>query len=117
MLYTCKDQVLGNLQIIGIGFIFYPSIRNLIGQISNAHNGPQVSSYAALNKKHGIKCCAFSDEIFFANWMHTGWLLRKEKGREEVEGGRQLHLEILGVKRKILRVARVYMIQLRYKYC
>ena len=49
--------------------------------------------------------------------MHTGWLLRKEKGREEVGGGRQLHLEILGVKRKILRVARVYMIQLGYKYC
>ena len=48
-----------------------------------------------------------------------GWLLRKEKGREE-EGGRgrrQLHLEILDVKSKILRVARVYMIQLGYKYC
>ena len=53
--------------------------------------------------------------------MHTGWLFRKEKGREEGgEGGggrRQLHLEILGVKSKIFRVARVYMIQLGYKYC
>ena len=43
-------------------------------------------SYAAFNKNHGIKCCAFSDEIF-ANWMHMGWLLRKEKGQEEREGG------------------------------
>ena len=51
--------------------------------------------------------------------MHMGWLLRKEKEREEEEGGggrRQLHLEILDVKSKILRVARVYMIQLGYKY-
>ena len=52
--------------------------------------------------------------------MHMGWLLRKEKGREEEGGGggrRQLHLEILDVKSKILRVARVYIIQLGYKYC
>ena len=51
--------------------------------------------------------------------MHTGWLFRKEKGQEEGGGGgrRQLHLEILDMKSKILRVARVYMIQLGYKYC
>ena len=39
-------------------------IRNLTGQISNAYNGPQASSYVAFNKNHGIKCGAFSDEIF-----------------------------------------------------
>ena len=51
--------------------------------------------------------------------MHTGWLFRKEKGQEEGGGGgrRQHHLEILDMKSKILRVARVYMIQLGYKYC
>ena len=51
--------------------------------------------------------------------MHMGWLLRNEKGQEEEGGGcaHQLHLEILGVKSKILRMARVYMIQLGYKYC
>ena len=47
----------------------------------------------------------------------VGFLERRKGERKEGEGGgRQLHLEILGVKSKILRVARVYMIQLGYKY-
>ena len=49
------------------------------------------------------------------------WVGFLERRKGERKGGgwgrRQLHLEILGVKSKILRVARVYMIQLGYKYC
>ena len=49
----------------------------------------------------------------------VGFLERRKGERKRGGGGgrRQLHLEILGVKSKILRVARVYMIQLGYKYC
>ena len=51
--------------------------------------------------------------------IRVGFLERRKGERRwgVMGGGRQLHLEILGVKRKILRVARVYMIQLGYKYC
>ena len=45
--------------------------------------------------------------------IRVGFLERRKGERKEGEGGGcQLHLEILGVKNKILRVARVYIIQL-----
>ena len=49
--------------------------------------------------------------------IRVGFLERRKGERKGGGGRRQLHLEILDVKSKILRVARVYMIQLGYKYC